>query len=74
MSIRQAQYNQDNNLWETNRMITSGVVQRTEIDMDFDDNQEVLLLFSFIYINIIHLCIYKFINIFINIYRQEFIY
>ncbi|KAL6618221.1 P-loop containing nucleoside triphosphate hydrolase protein [Neocallimastix californiae] len=40
MSIRQAQYNQDNNLWETNRMITSGVVQRTEIDMDFDDNQE----------------------------------
>ncbi len=42
MSIRQAQYNQDNNLWETNRMITSGVVQRTEIDMDFDDNQEVL--------------------------------
>jgi len=40
MTIRQAQYNQDNNLWETNRMITSGVVQRTEIDMDFDDNQE----------------------------------
>ncbi|ORX57172.1 hypothetical protein BCR36DRAFT_580584 [Piromyces finnis] len=40
MSIRQAQYNQDNNLWETNRMITSGVVQRVEVDMDFDDNQE----------------------------------
>ncbi|KAJ3290354.1 DEAH-box RNA helicase prp16 [Borealophlyctis nickersoniae] len=40
MSARQAQYNRDNDLWETNRMLTSGVVQRRETDADFDDDTE----------------------------------
>ncbi|KAJ3151226.1 DEAH-box RNA helicase prp16 [Geranomyces variabilis] len=40
MSARQAQYNRDNDLWETNRMLTSGVVQRKEVDTDFDDDSE----------------------------------
>ncbi|KAI9008391.1 P-loop containing nucleoside triphosphate hydrolase protein [Gaertneriomyces semiglobifer] len=40
LSARQAQFNRDNDLWETNRMLTSGVVQRREVDTDFDDDQE----------------------------------
>ncbi|KND04589.1 uncharacterized protein SPPG_00308 [Spizellomyces punctatus DAOM BR117] len=40
LSARQAQFNRDNDLWETNRMLTSGVVQRKEVDTDFDDDQE----------------------------------
>lgn len=40
MSARQAQFKQDNDLWETNRMLTSGVVQRTAVDTDFDDENE----------------------------------
>lgn len=31
---------QDNDLWETNRMLTSGVVQKLEVDDDFEDDQE----------------------------------
>ncbi|KAF9166563.1 DEAH-box RNA helicase prp16 [Actinomortierella ambigua] len=40
MSARQAQYNKDNEMWETNRMLTSGVFQRKEVDTDFDDESE----------------------------------
>ena len=31
---------QDNDLWETNRMLTSGVVQKLEVDDDFEEEQE----------------------------------
>eukprot|EP01135_Chromosphaera_perkinsii_P002554 Nk52_evm70s224 gene=Nk52_evmTU70s224 len=40
LTARQQQYAKDNNAWETNRMLTSGVVQRTEADDDFDDDGE----------------------------------
>ncbi|TPX50854.1 hypothetical protein SeLEV6574_g00656 [Synchytrium endobioticum] len=40
LSARQAQWNRDTDKWETNRMLTSGVVQRTETDPDFEDDQE----------------------------------
>ncbi|KAG0033593.1 DEAH-box RNA helicase prp16 [Podila clonocystis] len=40
ISARQAQYNKDNEMWETNRMLTSGVFQRREVDTDFDDDSE----------------------------------
>ncbi|KAG8963054.1 DEAH-box RNA helicase prp16 [Tulasnella sp. 419] len=40
ISAKQAQYNADNDLWETNRMLTSGVAQRKEIDLDFEDESE----------------------------------
>ncbi|CAG8697359.1 5223_t:CDS:2, partial [Acaulospora morrowiae] len=40
LSARQEQYNKDNELWETNRMLTSGVVQRREMDLDFEDDSE----------------------------------
>lgn len=40
MSAQQRQINKDNDLWETNRMLTSGVVQKLEVDDDFDDEQE----------------------------------
>lgn len=40
LSARQAQWNRDNDLWETNRMLTSGVVQRKQTDTDFDDDNE----------------------------------
>jgi hypothetical protein len=40
-TLREAQYNRDNELWETNRMLTSGVVQRNEVDNDFEEEQEV---------------------------------
>ncbi|CAG8529954.1 3737_t:CDS:10 [Racocetra fulgida] len=41
LTARQEQYNKDNELWETNRMLTSGIVQRKEIDLDFDGDSEV---------------------------------
>ncbi|KAH6572847.1 hypothetical protein BASA62_003209 [Batrachochytrium salamandrivorans] len=41
VSARQAQYNRDNDLWETNRMLTSGVVQRTTGGPDVDDDNEM---------------------------------
>lgn len=40
ISAHQRQINQDNEKWETNRMLTSGVVQRLEVDDDFDDEQQ----------------------------------
>jgi pre-mRNA-splicing factor ATP-dependent RNA helicase DHX38/PRP16 len=40
LSARQAQYHQDNELWETNRMLTSGVVQRTEVELDFENEED----------------------------------
>ncbi|KAK3086642.1 hypothetical protein FSP39_021298 [Pinctada imbricata] len=40
MTARQAQLQKDNELWETNRMIRSGVVVRTEYDDDFDEENE----------------------------------
>ncbi|KAG1908634.1 pre-mRNA splicing factor [Suillus fuscotomentosus] len=40
ISTRQAQYNADNDLWEANRMLTSGVATRKEVDLDFEDESE----------------------------------
>ncbi|TEB26322.1 pre-mRNA splicing factor [Coprinellus micaceus] len=40
VSARQAQYNHDNDLWEANRMLTSGVASRKTIDLDFEDESE----------------------------------
>ncbi|KAI4520084.1 hypothetical protein K525DRAFT_240665 [Schizophyllum commune Loenen D] len=40
ISARQAQYNADNDLWEANRMLTSGVATRRTIDLDFEDESE----------------------------------
>ncbi|KAG2023687.1 pre-mRNA splicing factor [Coprinopsis cinerea AmutBmut pab1-1] len=40
ISARQAQYNADNDLWEANRMLTSGVATRKTIDLDFEDESE----------------------------------
>ncbi|PIL29929.1 hypothetical protein GSI_07840 [Ganoderma sinense ZZ0214-1] len=40
ISARQAQYNADNDLWEANRMVTSGVATRKEIDLDFEEESE----------------------------------
>lgn len=40
VSARQAQYNADNDMWEANRMVTSGVASRKTIDLDFEDESE----------------------------------
>ncbi|KAH8108469.1 P-loop containing nucleoside triphosphate hydrolase protein [Phellopilus nigrolimitatus] len=40
ISAKQAQYNADNELWETNRMVTSGVATRKALDLDFEDDSE----------------------------------
>ncbi|KAI0044061.1 P-loop containing nucleoside triphosphate hydrolase protein [Auriscalpium vulgare] len=40
VSARQAQYNADNDLWEANRMVTSGVATRKGVDLDFEDDSE----------------------------------
>lgn len=40
LSARQSQFNEDNARWEENRMLTSGVAYRPELDTDFDDTQE----------------------------------
>ncbi|SJL05479.1 related to PRP16-RNA-dependent ATPase [Armillaria ostoyae] len=40
ISARQAQYNADNDLWEANRMLTSGVATRRTVDLDFEDESE----------------------------------
>ena len=32
--------NADNDLWETNRMVTSGVATRKALDLDFEDDSE----------------------------------
>ncbi|KAK7064818.1 Pre-mRNA-splicing factor ATP-dependent RNA helicase PRP16 [Favolaschia claudopus] len=40
ISAKQAQYNADNDMWEANRMLTSGVATRRTVDMDFEDDSE----------------------------------
>lgn len=40
MTARAAQKQKDNDAWETNRMLTSGVAQRRDIRADFDDDDE----------------------------------
>ena len=37
MSAQQRQIHKDNERWETNRMLTSGVVHRLDFDEDFED-------------------------------------
>ncbi|KAK3872153.1 hypothetical protein Pcinc_022755 [Petrolisthes cinctipes] len=37
MSAKQRQIHKDNELWETNRMLTSGVVQKIDHDEDFEE-------------------------------------
>ncbi|PVF97099.1 putative PRP16-RNA-dependent ATPase [Serendipita vermifera] len=43
ISAKQAQYNADNDLWEANRMLTSGVASRAAVDMDFEDESESMV-------------------------------
>ena len=43
VSLRQLQYNRDNEAWETNRMLLSGVVQRTSGNVDNETEEEVRL-------------------------------
>ncbi|CAL8243662.1 unnamed protein product [Lota lota] len=38
ISAQRRQINEDNERWETNRMLTSGVVQRLEVDEDFEED------------------------------------
>ncbi|KAF3832641.1 hypothetical protein F7725_026306 [Dissostichus mawsoni] len=38
ISAHRRQINEDNERWETNRMLTSGVVQRLEVDDDFEED------------------------------------
>ncbi|XP_073997348.1 ATP-dependent RNA helicase l(1)G0007 isoform X1 [Rhodnius prolixus] len=40
LSAHQRQINKDNELWERNRMLTSGVVQNVEVDEDYDEENE----------------------------------
>ncbi|KAJ3097096.1 DEAH-box RNA helicase prp16 [Physocladia obscura] len=40
LTARQVQYNRDNDMWETNRMLTSGVVQRMDNSNEMEDDQE----------------------------------
>ncbi|GIY49237.1 pre-mRNA-splicing factor ATP-dependent RNA helicase PRP16 [Caerostris extrusa] len=40
MSAQQRQIHKDNEKWETNRMLTSGVVQKLEYDEDFEEDNE----------------------------------
>ncbi|KAJ9090496.1 hypothetical protein DSO57_1001954 [Entomophthora muscae] len=40
MSARQMQYNRENDKWETNQLLISGVVQRQESDLNFDEDTE----------------------------------
>lgn len=44
MSAKQAQYNRDTEMWETSRMLSSGVAQRREVDTDFTEDSEVYIL------------------------------
>ncbi len=38
--MRQMQYNEDNEKWEENRMLKSGVVRQTRVETDFDEGEE----------------------------------
>ncbi|KAG4306217.1 hypothetical protein PORY_000205 [Pneumocystis oryctolagi] len=40
ISARQREFNRENDHWEMNRMLTSGVVQRSYVDMDFEDENQ----------------------------------
>jgi pre-mRNA-splicing factor ATP-dependent RNA helicase DHX38/PRP16 len=40
VSARQQQYNRDNDMWETNRMLQSGLVQRKAVETNFDEEDE----------------------------------
>eukprot|EP01133_Synstelium_polycarpum_P002543 gene2543-2914_t len=40
MSAKQNQMNEDNSRWETNRMMQSGIMVQTEIDLDFAEEEE----------------------------------
>ncbi|KAK6631011.1 Pre-mRNA-splicing factor ATP-dependent RNA helicase PRP16 [Polyplax serrata] len=40
ISAQQRQINKDNELWERNRMLTSGVVHSIDVDHDFDEENE----------------------------------
>lgn len=40
MSAQQRQINKDNELWERNRMLTSGVVQSVDVGEDYDEESE----------------------------------
>ncbi|ORY93031.1 hypothetical protein BCR43DRAFT_362563 [Syncephalastrum racemosum] len=40
LSARQAQYNRDTEMWETSRMLSSGVAQRRNVDTDFDEDDQ----------------------------------
>lgn len=40
MTARAAQKQKDNDAWETNRMLTSGVAQRRDMGDDFEDDEE----------------------------------
>lgn len=39
-NARQLQYNKENDKWETNQLLISGVVQRKESDLNFDEDSE----------------------------------
>jgi pre-mRNA-splicing factor ATP-dependent RNA helicase DHX38/PRP16 len=40
MSQKQREYTRDNEQWEMNRLLVSGVAQRTAVDLDFHDEEE----------------------------------
>ncbi|KAI0238175.1 Pre-mRNA-splicing factor ATP-dependent RNA helicase PRP16 [Massospora cicadina] len=40
LSAKQLQYNRENEKWETNQLLISGVVQRQESDLNFDEDTE----------------------------------
>lgn len=39
VTARQSAANEDNNRWEENRLMTSGVVRQLEVQTEFDDEQ-----------------------------------
>lgn len=41
MTARQAQLSRENDMWERNRMLQSGIAQRTEVDLDHVDETEL---------------------------------
>jgi pre-mRNA-splicing factor ATP-dependent RNA helicase DHX38/PRP16 len=41
ISAKHMQKLRDTDLWETNRMLTSGVAQRDQVDLDFEDDEDV---------------------------------
>ncbi|KAG8761183.1 DEAH-box RNA helicase prp16 [Serendipita sp. 396] len=43
ISAKQAQYNADNDLWEANRLLTSGIASKAALDMDFEDESESMV-------------------------------